>query len=735
MPTITHVVVENPNLEGFPFDLLSISEYKDLPRKYPCLPDDGTNGTDAQDFCQAGCNNEPLFQYVVEPTDVIRLQFRFPDLVNSDPSDPDYGWYNGNPQYFIRLEVLGMDGTVLWNGPISAISQSYGVFLSDAGPVQNVNISVTSLLNLLPPGTQCFFFRTLVVIAAIAYSTVNYMGTWDGDPPYTVEGTIVVNMHPDHFGIWELQGGEWVLIGVPQDGEVLYVADSGLFFEYTQASNVVAGGDDVATVTLERGSLIAAFANTTSFTHNGFPKYVWGMKCNPSNADNIVAVIRETNFYEGSPVPGASNASKLVYSTDGGATWTDSTGATCPENQISGFTARSQQIAWAPDGSAVWKVDHSGSTLHVSTDGGATWTDKPGPGEVGASIIAYSATEVLVTSGATAKVWRTTNAGTSWTSVTPGNMTFLAEIGHGNGDVVVVKNWGSDNSNKVAVSSDRGVTFPILHTLTRAFNASDIIHEGGNIWIFGFDPGTQEGVLFKSTDNGGTFNEVTGCSMLGRHAQLIGGGTILCAGNDGTVYVTYDGGTTWDALPNQPADPAWSVAGELEPGTWEEVPNPGLQEPGEDLPTDTATTMAYRLRKCDEPIVHFVSEENDVDCLGYVHTTGPGTVLGANMEAYQHDFKVAGEVEIDELPIVRDVTQNGRLKSSIQSTKARLRTYGLPLHVVQRIQAVFASADFEVDEQKWDTLDTLKKNNEEGAHWYLDTTITRKDCDTDKSCV
>lgn len=267
-----------------------------------------------------------------------------------------------------------------------------------------------------------------------------------------------------------------------------------------------------------------------------------------------------------------------------------------------------------------------------------------------------------------------------------------------------------------------------------------------------------------------------------------------------------------------------------------EAPRPGDGEGG----SDTCRTYPYRLRHCNEPVLHFKSVQDGVDCIGYNHfdlaslyemdaiegitfidyffgdealedhldmpigTTAlvssipnpviltangwewinpgpnvgdiflimntygtavaadvyeltawvafvgywaadgvltdhfPGAVFDPTMtpaaEGYQHDFKVKGAIEVDALPIEITTTRNGRRTGSSLSSSARMRTNGLPERVARRIQVVMATDGYTINGTTWDTVDNIRRNNETGALWWLDSVLTRKDCEQKVPC-
>ena len=394
---ITTIDIVNPRLAQPAYDFRSVTEYKDLPRKYLCLDDEAGNalyGTSSSYYCQEGCD-EKAFAYIVEPGDIIPLQFQAPDSVNADPANPVVGWYTGG-SFLIRLEVVSMDGDVLWDGDLREISGSFHVGVTEFGPVQNVNVHADRLLDVLD-GVNCFFFRAKVNLGVGDYGVVN---------------------------------------------------------------------DETA----------------------------------PANP------------------------------------------------------------------------------------------------EIGQSYIDFGSGEV--------REWN----GTGWTVIGPDE-------------------------------------------------------EKNDYW-----------------------------------------------------YVASTG--------------AWYLHGA---GGWQGVSGP---PPADEGAFDALTTMAFRFRACNEPVVHFSATHFGRDCAGFIHElpSNPLIVLPNKLSAFYWSFKVAGSMEVDALPIQRELTKNGRLVNVALSTSARVRTTGMPEAVAKAVQAVLTSKTFYIDGKPWTTASDVRKNNEDGLHWWLDLTVTREDCNEGMTC-
>ncbi len=101
---------------------------------------------------------------------------------------------------------------------------------------------------------------------------------------------------------------------------------------------------------------------------------------------------------------------------------------------------------------------------------------------------------------------------------------------------------------------------------------------------------------------------------------------------------------------------------------------------------------------------------------------------------FQHDFKVLGSVEVEQFPLTREMTTNGRLIRRTTGRRARLRTTGIPQVVAERVRSVMAAKTFYVNETEWNESDGISKNNDDGLHWWIDGFIGREDCSMDAGC-
>jgi hypothetical protein len=230
MPTTT-VNIANANLDLAAFDFRSVTERVDLPRKHECLDEeegDGMSSTSSNYGCQTGCGNETPFMWIVEPGDTIGLQFQVEDLLNENPERPEFGWFEGGGDYFVRLAALDEAGSVLWQGDINEVSTNFHVGFSSFGPYQNAVVDVDRLVAQLPAGTKCWSFRVAVLSYLRPINSVNGDSEPEGTPSV---GYSYIDFETDDVLEWD--GTEYVSIGPNEADEVWYVANVGAWYQWT----------------------------------------------------------------------------------------------------------------------------------------------------------------------------------------------------------------------------------------------------------------------------------------------------------------------------------------------------------------------------------------------------------------------------------------------------------------------------------------------------------------------
>lgn len=101
---------------------------------------------------------------------------------------------------------------------------------------------------------------------------------------------------------------------------------------------------------------------------------------------------------------------------------------------------------------------------------------------------------------------------------------------------------------------------------------------------------------------------------------------------------------------------------------------------------------------------------------------------------FQLCFGLSGSLEVDEFGIETEVTRNARRLTTMPSTRGRLRTSGIPEHVAKLLQLALSASSFTVNGEAWDESEGLRKNNDDGAHWWIDTALVRQECEVRGLC-
>lgn len=222
----------------------------------------------------------------------------------------------------------------------------------------------------------------------------------------------------------------------------------------------------------------------------------------------------------------------VLRTDDGGLNWTEQDAGTAQTH----LTA----IHFHDDlnGYAVGKKQGFYPTLCSTHDGGQNWHEVNQLGMYDHhDVVATGPNEAVV--GSDTRIWRTTDGGSSWSSVTPMPFgTYRA--------IDVVGSMGLAVGSKMVRSTDGGVTW--THTRTMAQDAYAIDHfDAQTGWLVG-----EGGMIEKTVDGGLTWTPQSSgvtTTLRGVHATTLN--FVFATGDDGTVLWSSNGGQLW-----QPVDPA-----------------------------------------------------------------------------------------------------------------------------------------------------------------------------------
>ncbi len=287
-----------------------------------------------------------------------------------------------------------------------------------------------------------------------------------------------------------------------------------------------------------------------------------------------------------------SDEGDAFRSSDAGATWSNAT-----HTAVTGLRGEIGAIGVGPSGQGAAGTDTS-PPLHWfhTDDGGATWSEDPtGPQIAFTQAIEYWDADRAVVAGDYGQMWRTTNGGQNWLPVAiPNNPTngrafnlsvpaagiaFAAVTGQTQSRVYRTTDYGvtwEQRSNGIPSSGgltgisfvDENLGFASGYTggSPRMFKTTD----GGASWaaigvtglpswtwqihwhdsLVGLAAVYNSGGIYRTTNGGGSWTRVWSENAydLAFSDALHGAATRDSWHHDGTIFVTEDGGATWDSI-------------------------------------------------------------------------------------------------------------------------------------------------------------------------------------------
>lgn len=180
----------------------------------------------------------------------------------------------------------------------------------------------------------------------------------------------------------------------------------------------------------------------------------------------------------------------------------------------------------------------SGRTLLKSTDAGTTWKSVSLPSYVGLIDVDACPDKTFLALDFYGRIWRGSAGGESWDqSVLPGEVTPMASTCTDSGDY-----WVVGSGSQYLRSVDRGSNWQV-HDLDRDVILTEVeFTGGGNGYIFG-----EFGLALHTNDGGATWDELPelpkGFYVYDSLFQSSSRG--LVAGRGGKVLFTQDGGESW----------------------------------------------------------------------------------------------------------------------------------------------------------------------------------------------
>lgn len=249
-------------------------------------------------------------------------------------------------------------------------------------------------------------------------------------------------------------------------------------------------------------------------------------------------------------------------STDGGLTWAA---------YNSGMGNRTvNELIMDPNNSSILYAACSNSRIYKSTNGGASWTSSS-IGTNPKDIAMHPSNSSILYAGGT-RFYRSTDAGASWSLVTSGlpssSQRIALAVSANQPDWVYILAGQSSGLQGIYRSTNKGVSFSTRATspniLGYDINGNDNSSQAWYDLVLAADPTNANTIytggvnLWKSTDGGSTMTSISywvgpSSGRDGVHAdqhalEFSPHNNALYNGNDGGLYVTANGGTTWDDL-------------------------------------------------------------------------------------------------------------------------------------------------------------------------------------------
>lgn len=227
----------------------------------------------------------------------------------------------------------------------------------------------------------------------------------------------------------------------------------------------------------------------------------------------------------------AKNAGYIYTSVDGGASWTESTGAGSRGWMF---------VASSADGTRLAAVDYGGY-IYTSADGGATWNERTSAGRHNWYSLASSADGMrLAAGGASSYIYTSADGGITWTERTgSGNNVWYSITSSADGTRLA-----ASNGTFLVTSSDGGANW-VKGTFAGGFYCVSSSPDGTRLAAVGTG---SESYILTSIDAGVTWTIRTSAGRRNWSSIAISAdGLSLAAtvGNGGYIYTSIDGGVTW----------------------------------------------------------------------------------------------------------------------------------------------------------------------------------------------
>lgn len=238
----------------------------------------------------------------------------------------------------------------------------------------------------------------------------------------------------------------------------------------------------------------------------------------------------------------SENQKKMSRSTNKGVSWTVLPGTEIKETSCSSVMATSSGTVLAGTSSGIYR----------STNKGDNWTKVLGAAQTGADssisamatsdgymLYAFSRSNGLYPEKGFA--YRSTDDGATWVkgSSSLDSVSIYKAVVHSNGAILVC------TGNGVRSSSDGGNTWGAIGFYGSSI--SDLSTDETGAIVVSINDKKVNGVLFKTTDAGSSWNEISTPFKTGTKFSIHPNGDIFISQDQ--LYRSTDGGTTWSGLP------------------------------------------------------------------------------------------------------------------------------------------------------------------------------------------
>lgn len=260
--------------------------------------------------------------------------------------------------------------------------------------------------------------------------------------------------------------------------------------------------------------------------------------------------------FGGGAVVAQAGSGGILSSADGGATWNEwSPGVSVLAGPLSAFAyGGGSFVAVGPFSSKSLLTDlvvPPTPTLYVSSDGGASWSDRSEGVTEDLSAVAYGAgTYVAVSGGGTA--YRSADGGATWSRVLVAEGASLEGVAHGAGAFVAV-GTGANEAGAVFTSPDgtawSSVAAPpddFLRQIAYADGAFVAVGGGARTFVSSDGRTWVEGARVPLSD-----------ALLSGIAY--GGGAVVAVDTLGEIHTSTDNGASWTTAPFRSPQPLRSV--------------------------------------------------------------------------------------------------------------------------------------------------------------------------------